>query len=61
MQLTYSIFMLLVVILTISVNSVQAAGSNPRLPPHQQIGLRVKGHGVNRHILPKPGGGHIEL
>ena len=57
------IFLSLAMTMILVANLVQSAGSKikPRLPPHQQIGLRIKGHGVNRHILPMNNGQHIEL
>jgi len=55
------IILVFVTIMTISANVVHSAGSKPRLPQHKQLGIRIKGHGVNRHVLPRHGGGHIEL
>lgn len=57
------IFLFLAMTIISVANVVQGAGPKikPRLPNQQQIGLRIKGHGVNRHILPMNNGQHIEL
>lgn len=55
-------FIQLLVVALFMVVYVKSAQNpyNPRLS-NGQVGIRIKGHGVNRHILPRNNGHHVEL